>query len=25
LGGQGLPKGLGDFFFEEDSPLHPDH
>ncbi len=24
LGGQGLPKGLGDFFFEEDSPLHPD-
>lgn len=25
LGGQGLPQGLGDFFFEEDSPLHPDH
>ncbi|MEC4679097.1 MAG: AAA family ATPase [Nitrospirota bacterium] len=25
LGDQGLPKGLGDFFFEEDSPLHPDH
>jgi MoxR-like ATPase len=25
LGGQGLPKGLGDFFFDEDSPLHPDH
>ncbi len=25
LGGQGLPKGLGDFFFEEDHPLHPDH
>ena len=25
LGSQGLPKGLGDFFFEEDSPLHPDH
>ncbi len=25
LGGQGLPKGFGDFFFEEDSPLHPDH
>ncbi len=24
LGGQGLPKGLGDFFFGEDSPLHPD-
>jgi MoxR-like ATPase len=24
LGGQGLPKGLGDFFFEEDHPLHPD-
>ncbi len=24
LGGQGLPKGLGDFFFDEDSPLHPD-
>lgn len=25
LGGQALPKGLGDFFFEEDHPLHPDH
>jgi MoxR-like ATPase len=25
LGVQGLPKGLGDFFFDEDSPLHPDH
>ncbi len=25
LGGQNLPKGLGDFFFEEDHPLHPDH
>ncbi len=25
LGNQGLPKGLGDFFFEDDSPLHPDH
>ncbi len=25
LGGQGLPKGLGDFFFDKDSPLHPDH
>jgi len=25
LGGQGLPQGLGDFFFDEDSPLHPDH
>ncbi len=24
LGGQGLPRGLGDFFFEEDHPLHPD-
>ncbi len=23
LGEQGLPKGLGDFFFEEDDPLHP--
>lgn len=23
LGDQGLPKGLGDFFFEEDDPLHP--
>ncbi len=23
-GGQGMPKGLGDFFFDEDSPLHPD-
>lgn len=25
LSGQALPKGLGDFFFEEDHPLHPDH
>ncbi len=25
LSGHGLPKGLGDFFFEEDHPLHPDH
>ena len=25
LGSQVLPKGLGDFFFEEDHPLHPDH
>ena len=24
LGSQGLPRGLGDFFFEEDHPLHPD-
>jgi MoxR-like ATPase len=24
LGGQGLPLGLGDFFFDEDDPLHPD-
>ena len=24
LHGQALPKGLGDFFFEEDHPLHPD-
>ena len=24
LGGQTLPKGLGDFFFEGDDPLHPD-
>jgi len=24
LHGQVLPKGLGDFFFEEDHPLHPD-
>jgi MoxR-like ATPase len=25
LSGQGLPRGLGDFFFEDDHPLHPDH
>lgn len=25
LGNQILPAGLGDFFFEEDDPLHPDH
>ena len=25
LGAQGLPRGLGDFFFEDDHPLHPDH
>lgn len=25
LGGQALPRGLGDFFFDEDHPLHPDH
>ena len=25
LSGQALPRGLGDFFFEEDHPLHPDH
>ncbi|MFQ5449936.1 MAG: AAA family ATPase [Nitrospinaceae bacterium] len=24
LGTEGLPMGLGDFFFNEDSPLHPD-
>lgn len=24
MGREGLPKGLGDFFFEEDNPLHPD-
>ncbi|RMH31563.1 MAG: MoxR family ATPase [Nitrospirae bacterium] len=24
LGSQPLPRGLGDFFFEEDDPLHPD-
>ena len=24
LGGTQLPQGLGDFFFEEDSPIHPD-
>jgi MoxR-like ATPase len=24
LGGQPLPQGLGDFFFEGDNPLHPD-
>ena len=24
LGDQSLPRGLGDFFFDEDSPLHPD-
>ena len=24
LGAQGLPRGLGDFFFEDDHPLHPD-
>ncbi|MGB5055461.1 MAG: ATPase, partial [Nitrospirales bacterium] len=24
LHGHALPKGLGDFFFEEDHPLHPD-
>ena len=23
LGDQSFPKGLGDFFFEEDDPLHP--
>lgn len=25
LSGQGLPRGLGDFFFEDEHPLHPDH
>lgn len=25
LSGQALPRGLGDFFFDEDHPLHPDH
>ena len=25
LSGQNLPRGLGDFFFEDDHPLHPDH
>jgi MoxR-like ATPase len=25
LSGQVLPRGLGDFFFEDDHPLHPDH
>ncbi|MCH8156604.1 MAG: AAA family ATPase [Nitrospinae bacterium] len=24
LGDTGLPRGLGDFFFDEDSPIHPD-
>ena len=24
LGSENLPMGLGDFFFEDDSPLHPD-
>lgn len=24
LGGQTLPRGLGDFFFDSDDPLHPD-
>ena len=24
LGGQALPRGLGDFFFDSDDPLHPD-
>ena len=24
LGGQGLPLGMGDFFYDEDDPLHPD-
>jgi hypothetical protein len=24
LGETQLPQGLGDFFFDEDSPLHPD-
>ena len=24
LGSDNLPMGLGDFFFDEDSPLHPD-
>jgi MoxR-like ATPase len=24
LGGTPLPQGLGDFFFDEDSPIHPD-
>ena len=24
MGGQGLPMGLGDFFFSGDDPLHPD-
>ena len=24
LGGQDLPLGMGDFFFDEDDPLHPD-
>ncbi len=24
VGGQSLPRGLGDFFFEPDDPLHPD-
>jgi MoxR-like ATPase len=23
MGDQALPKGFGDFFFEEDDPLHP--
>jgi hypothetical protein len=25
LGGQTLPKGLGDFFFSADDPMHPDY
>ena len=25
MGDQSFPKGLGDFFFEEDDPLHPGH
>jgi hypothetical protein len=24
LGGQSLPMGFGDFFFQSDDPLHPD-
>jgi hypothetical protein len=24
LGGDSLPIGLGDFFFSQDDPLHPD-
>ena len=24
IGEQALPRGLGDFFFEPDDPLHPD-
>jgi hypothetical protein len=25
LGGDSVPLGLGDFFFDEDDPLHPDY